>query len=58
MTDNPVFEAALEIASARAQVVAELRAALEREDNEQALQLARRLVGFGPERMPSKKPAQ
>lgn len=43
---NPVFEAALEIARLREQVLAELRAALERGEDAQALQLARRLVGL------------
>jgi hypothetical protein len=45
---NPVFEAALEIARSREQLLCELRGALERDDEKQALQLARRMVGLGP----------
>jgi len=46
---NPVFDAALEIARSRAQVLAELRGALEKGEDARALQLARRLVGLVPE---------
>ena len=51
VADPPVFEAALEIARARAQILADLRAALERDDAEQALGFARRLVGFEPKKV-------
>ena len=44
-----MFEAALEIARLRKQVLEELRAALERGEDARALQLARRLVGLSPE---------
>lgn len=57
MTPDPncVFEAALEVSRARAQILAELRTALERDDDQQALELARRLVGLGPDQQTGKK---
>lgn len=45
---NPVFEAALEIARSREQILAKLREALERGDDAEALKVARQLVGIGP----------
>jgi hypothetical protein len=45
---NSVLEAALEIARSRKQILVELRGALERGDDEQALQIARRLAGLEP----------
>jgi hypothetical protein len=41
-----VFEAALEIAQARGQLLARLREALEKHDDAKALELARRLAGI------------
>jgi len=46
---NPVFQAALEVARARALILADLRGALARGQDELALQFARRLVGLGPD---------
>ena len=49
---NPVFEAALEVARARALILADLRGALARGEDALALQLARRLVGLSPDDAP------
>jgi hypothetical protein len=45
---DPVFEAALEMARARAFVLADLRGALVRGDDALALELARHLAGLDP----------